>query len=96
MYLPCRITLRLAQHFIYVRNYKNALQCYKDCMEYTPDNLEILVAIGHLYMRMDCLESCQEICLQILKIDNLNMEATIMMADFSFKKVCIPINVNSM
>lgn len=78
----------MAQHFINARNYKNALQCYKDCLEYNPDNLEILVAIGHLYMQMDSLESCQEICLQILKLDNLNMDAAIMMADFSFKKVC--------
>lgn len=79
--------MQLAQHFITAKNYKNALQCYKDCLEYSPDNIDILIALGRLYLQMDSLELCQEICLQILKIDNLNMSASIMMADFSFKKV---------
>lgn len=77
----------MAQHLIGCRNYKSAVQCYKDYLEYNPDDIDILIALGRLFMQMDSLESCQEICLQILKIDNLNLAASIMMADFSLRKV---------
>lgn len=77
----------MAQHFVNVRNNEQALSCFKECLKYTPNDMEVLTSLGRLYMQTNAMELCRDVCLQILQIDSNNEAASVMMADLSFRKV---------
>lgn len=77
----------MAQHCINLRNNDEALNCFKECLKYTPNDLEILPVLGRLYLQMNAMDSCRDICLQILQIDSNHEAASVMMADLSFRNV---------
>lgn len=77
----------MGQHFVNLRNNDKALDCFKECLTCTPNDIEILTVLGRLYMQMNVMDLCREVCLQILQIDSNHEAASVMMADLSFRKV---------
>ncbi|XP_020612885.1 tetratricopeptide repeat protein 21B-like [Orbicella faveolata] len=45
-----------------------------------------MLALARLYLTVDDLDSCQQQCVQLLKMDSENDAATVMMADLMFRK----------
>ncbi|XP_046806712.1 tetratricopeptide repeat protein 21B-like [Lucilia cuprina] len=82
-----KICLLMAQHSINLRNNEQALSCFKECLKYTPNDIEVLTSLGRLYMQMNAMEMCRDVCLQILQIDSNHEAASVMMADLSFRKM---------
>ena len=97
------IGVKLAEIASTLKNHDQAVQFYKDTLEISPNNTEILTALAKLYMQvrivrvLDCrkfrvlqmniLEPCQQICTNILAIEAENEHASVMMADIAFRKV---------
>ncbi|KAL9899857.1 tetratricopeptide repeat protein 21B-like [Glossina fuscipes fuscipes] len=82
-----KICLLMAQYWSHLKNNAEALACLEECLKYTPNDIEILTSLARLYIQMDFMDSCREICLRILQIDNSNEAASVIMADLSFRKM---------
>uniref|UniRef100_A0A1A9WYM1 Tetratricopeptide repeat protein 21B n=1 Tax=Glossina brevipalpis TaxID=37001 RepID=A0A1A9WYM1_9MUSC len=82
-----KICLLMAQYWTHLKNNPEALSCLEECLKYTPNDIEILTSLARLYIQMDFMDSCREICLRILQIDNSNEAASVIMADLSFRKM---------
>lgn len=77
----------MAEQSISVRENDKAVQYYKEAIKYAPQDLGLLAALAKLHMQRNGMEQCQQVCGQILQIDNKNEAASVMMADLSFRKV---------
>ncbi|KAM7360843.1 tetratricopeptide repeat protein 21B-like isoform 2-T5 [Cochliomyia hominivorax] len=82
-----KICFLMAQDFVNTRNYEEALSCFKECLKWTPSDIEVLTSLGRLYMQTNAIEMCRDVCLQILQIDSNNEAASVIMADLSFRKM---------
>lgn len=78
----------MAQQSINLRNNDQALKCFKECLKYRPNDISVLSSLARLYMQMNSMEQCRDVCMQIFQIDSNNEAASVMMADLSFRKVC--------
>lgn len=81
------ICLRLGNLAILLKNNEKAINFYKEGLQISPNNIQILVALSKLYMQMNYLELCQQTCSTILKIEPDNEIASVMLADIAFQKV---------
>ncbi|XP_030382481.1 tetratricopeptide repeat protein 21B-like isoform X3 [Scaptodrosophila lebanonensis] len=85
--LLSKICLRMAQHLINKRDKEQeCVKCIEECLKYASNDPKVLVPLARLYMQLNLVESCREMCLQILQIDSNNEDASVMMADLSFRK----------
>lgn len=82
-----KICLFMAHQAVYIKNKDLALNNSKECMKYSPNDIEILVSLAKLQMKLQEMDMCRNICLQILQIDNNNEAASVLMADVSFRKM---------
>ncbi|XP_068157433.1 tetratricopeptide repeat protein 21B-like [Drosophila tropicalis] len=82
-----KICLLMAQQSIQRRDNEQALQHFKECVKYTPNDVEILVSLARLQMNSMEMDLCRDTCLKILQIDSNNESASVMMADLSFRKM---------
>ncbi|XP_059219458.1 tetratricopeptide repeat protein 21B [Stomoxys calcitrans] len=82
-----KICLLIAQHCTNVRNTEMALANFKECLKYDPNDIEVLKPLSRVYMQMNAMDLCRDVCLQILQIDSNNEAASVMMADLSFRKM---------
>lgn len=80
----------MAQQAIYIQNNDLALSNFKECMKYTPNDIETLVSLAKLQMKSKEMDMCRNTCLQILQLDSNSEAASVLMADLSFRKVCDP------
>jgi len=79
----------MAQQAIYIKNKDLAFNNSRECMKYSANDIEVLVSLANLQMKLQEMDMCRNICLQILQIDNNNEAASVLMADVSFRKVCM-------
>lgn len=77
----------MAEQSISLRENENALQFYKEALKFSPEDVQILCSLGRLYMQMNFMDLCRDICSQILRIDSNNETASVMMADLSFRQM---------
>ncbi|XP_017846384.1 tetratricopeptide repeat protein 21B-like [Drosophila busckii] len=82
-----KICLLIAQQAIHMKSNEMALTYFKECMKYTPNDLEILVSLAQLQMNSKEMNMCRDTCFEILQIDNNNEAASVIMADLSFRKM---------
>ncbi|XP_019763181.2 tetratricopeptide repeat protein 21B isoform X1 [Dendroctonus ponderosae] len=81
------ISLKLGEMAISMKSNEQAVSYYKEGLTVSPNNTSILVALAKLYMQMNYLELCQQTCAIILRIDQDNEAASVLMADIAFRKV---------
>uniref|UniRef100_T1GGC8 Tetratricopeptide repeat protein 21A/21B fourth ARM domain-containing protein n=1 Tax=Megaselia scalaris TaxID=36166 RepID=T1GGC8_MEGSC len=75
-----KICTLLAEQSISLRENEQALQYYKEALKFSPEDVQILCSLGRLYMQMNLMDLCRDICSQILRIDSNNETASVMMA----------------
>lgn len=74
---------------MHLRDNNQALAYFKECLKYTPNDIDTLAALARLYMQINGMDLCRDTCMQILHIDSNNEAASVMMADLSFRKVIL-------
>lgn len=82
-----KICLKLGHIATLLKNTEQAVNFYKEGLQTSPNNIQILVALANLYMQMSYLELCQQTCSTVLRIDPENETASVLMADIAFRKV---------
>ncbi|XP_038145708.1 tetratricopeptide repeat protein 21B [Cyprinodon tularosa] len=84
--LAAEICAEIAKHYTSQRGYERAVKFYKEALVYCETDRKVMQALAQLYLTLDELDLCQEQCSEILKNDNFNEDATLMMADIHFRK----------
>lgn len=82
-----KICTLLAEHSIMIRDNEQAIQHYKEAIKYSPQDISLQASLAKLYMQMNRMKECQNICAMILDNDPSNESAQIMMADLSFRRM---------
>lgn len=65
---------------------EDATRSYNEALRFTDNNIEALRALARLTLNQGNLDACQEHCLTILRTDQGDEEATIMLADVMFRR----------
>lgn len=70
-----------------LRENDQAIQYYKEAIKFASQDVVLLGSLAKLYLQMNWMDQCQQVCGQILQLDSKNEAASVMMADLSFRKV---------
>lgn len=84
--LAAEICAEIAKHYTSQRGYERAVKFYKEALVYCETDRKVMLELARLYLTLEEVDACQEQCSEILKNDNFNEDATLMMADINFKK----------
>ncbi|KAJ4933159.1 hypothetical protein JOQ06_029994 [Pogonophryne albipinna] len=84
--LAAEICAEIAKHYTSQRGYERAVKFYKEALVYCETDHKVMLELARLYLTLDDVDSCHDQCSIILKNDQLNEDATLMMADIMFRK----------
>ncbi|KAM6955026.1 tetratricopeptide repeat protein 21B isoform 2-T2 [Lycodopsis pacificus] len=84
--LAAEICAEIAKHYTSQRGYERAVKFYKEALVYCETDRKVMLELARLYLTLDEVDACQEQCSIILKSDQFNEDATLMMADIMFRK----------
>uniref|UniRef100_A0A3P8VGK7 Tetratricopeptide repeat domain 21B n=1 Tax=Cynoglossus semilaevis TaxID=244447 RepID=A0A3P8VGK7_CYNSE len=84
--LAAEICAEIAKHYTSQRGYERAVKFYKEALVYCETDRKVMMELARLYLTLDEVDACQEQCSVILKNDQFNEDATLMMADIMFRK----------
>ncbi|XP_053327438.1 tetratricopeptide repeat protein 21B [Spea bombifrons] len=84
--LAAEICAEIARHSAAQRDYEKAIRFYKEALVYCETDDKVILELAHLYLAQDDIDSCQQQCTLLLKNDQDNEAATMMMADLMFRK----------
>jgi tetratricopeptide repeat protein 21B len=82
-----KICALLAEQSILIRDNEQAIQHYKESIKYSPQDIVLQASLAKLFMQLNRMKECQNICAMILDFDPTNESAQIMMADLSFRRM---------
>ncbi|MEE6489492.1 hypothetical protein FKM82_015590 [Ascaphus truei] len=85
-HLAAEICSEIAKHSTAQRDYEKAIKFYKEALVYCETDNKVMLELAHLYLAQDDTDSCQQQCALLLKNDQDNEAATMMMADLMFRK----------
>ncbi|XP_053283448.1 tetratricopeptide repeat protein 21B-like [Pleuronectes platessa] len=80
------ICAEIAQHYKRLGFYKTAVKFYKEALVYCETDCKVLLDLARLHLTLDEVDACQAQCCLILKNDQFNVDATMMMADTMLRK----------
>lgn len=84
--LAAEICAEIARHAAAQRDYEKAIKFYKEALVYCETDNKVIMELAHLYLAQDDIDSCQQQCALLLKNDQNNEAAAMMMADLMFRK----------
>uniref|UniRef100_A0A8C3AZP6 Tetratricopeptide repeat domain 21B n=1 Tax=Cyclopterus lumpus TaxID=8103 RepID=A0A8C3AZP6_CYCLU len=84
--LAAEICAEIAKHYTSQRGYERAVKFYKEALVYCETDRKVMLELARLYLTLDEVDACQEQCGVILKNDQFNEDAILMMADIMFRK----------
>ncbi|XP_077473594.1 tetratricopeptide repeat protein 21B [Stigmatopora argus] len=84
--LAAKICAEIAQHYTRQRGYERAIKFYKEALVYCETDHKVMLELAQIFLTIDEVDSCQEQCSIILKNDQYNEDATLMMADLMFRR----------
>ncbi|XP_029461519.1 tetratricopeptide repeat protein 21B isoform X2 [Rhinatrema bivittatum] len=84
--LAAEICAEIAKHFTTRKDYEKAIQFYKEALVYCETDNKVMLELAQLYLVQDDIDACQHQCALLLKHDQDNEAATMMMADLMFRK----------
>lgn len=79
----------MAEQAMSLRDNQQALIHYKEAVKFSPDDIKVMAAIARIYMQLNQIRECEDICASILKSDANNEVALVIMADISFRNVSV-------
>uniref|UniRef100_A0A671XG31 Tetratricopeptide repeat domain 21B n=1 Tax=Sparus aurata TaxID=8175 RepID=A0A671XG31_SPAAU len=84
--LAAEICAEIAKHYTSQRGYERAVKFYKEALVYCETDRKVMLELARLYLNLNEVDACQEQCSVILKSDQFNEDATLMIADIMFRK----------
>uniref|UniRef100_A0A8C0BSC9 Tetratricopeptide repeat domain 21B n=1 Tax=Buteo japonicus TaxID=224669 RepID=A0A8C0BSC9_9AVES len=84
--LAAEICAEIAKHSTAQRNYEKAIKFYKEALVHCETDNKAMLELARLYLAQDDTDACQHQCSLLLKNDQDNEAATMMMADLMFRK----------
>ncbi|KAH9507420.1 Tetratricopeptide repeat protein 21B [Bulinus truncatus] len=84
--LAASICSQLAEHAANQRDTETAIKFYKEALVYSENDSKRSLDLAGLYLMTEDLDSCQHQLMTLLKNDNDNDSATIMLADLMFRR----------
>ncbi|KAL0963799.1 hypothetical protein UPYG_G00313730 [Umbra pygmaea] len=84
--LAAEICAEIAKHYTGLRGYERAVKFYKEALVYCESDSKVMLELARLYLSLDDVDGCQQQCSVLLKNDQNNEDATLMMADLMFRK----------
>nr|XP_030134266.3 tetratricopeptide repeat protein 21B isoform X1 [Taeniopygia guttata] len=84
--LAAEICAEIAKHSTAQRNYEKAIKFYKEALVHCETNNKAMLELARLYLAQDDTDAGQHQCSLLLKNDQDNEAATMMMADLMFRK----------
>lgn len=63
------------------------LYSLQEALKYSQEDIKIMTSLARLYMQVNNIGECQVMCSMILKVDPNNENASVLMADLSFRRV---------
>uniref|UniRef100_A0A8C9WIP1 Tetratricopeptide repeat domain 21B n=1 Tax=Scleropages formosus TaxID=113540 RepID=A0A8C9WIP1_SCLFO len=84
--LAAEICSEIAKHYTCQRDYEKAIKFYKEALVYCESDSKLMLELARLYLKQDDVDACQQQCSALLKSDQVNEAATVMMADLMFRK----------
>ncbi|XP_069472384.1 tetratricopeptide repeat protein 21B [Ambystoma mexicanum] len=84
--LAAEICAEIAKHSTSQRDYEKAIKFYKEALVYCETDNKIMLELAHLFLAQEDTDACQHQCTLLLKNDQDNEAATMMMADLMFRK----------
>ncbi|XP_048342202.1 tetratricopeptide repeat protein 21B isoform X1 [Sphaerodactylus townsendi] len=84
--LAAEICAEIAKHSAAQRNYEKAIKFYKEALVHCETDSKVMLELARLYLAHDDVEACQHQCALLLKNDQDNVAASMMMADLMFRK----------
>uniref|UniRef100_A0A665UEE5 Tetratricopeptide repeat domain 21B n=1 Tax=Echeneis naucrates TaxID=173247 RepID=A0A665UEE5_ECHNA len=84
--LAAEICAEIAKYYTSQRGYERAVKFYKEALVYCETDRKVMLELASLYLTLDESDACQEQCSIILKNDQFNEDATLMMANIMLKK----------
>uniref|UniRef100_A0A4W5LJJ5 Tetratricopeptide repeat domain 21B n=1 Tax=Hucho hucho TaxID=62062 RepID=A0A4W5LJJ5_9TELE len=84
--LAAEICGEIAKHYTSLRGYERAVKFYKEALVYCESDGKVMLELARLYLTLDDVDGCQQQCSVLLKSDQVNEDATLMMADLMFRK----------
>lgn len=76
----------LAEHFKDVRNYTKAYLFYKELLQYTPDNVDVLVSCAEMEVRCGKMADAKATYEQVVALDSDNLQACNFLGSYYFLK----------
>ena len=68
------------------KNDEKAISAYKEAQKHDEGNIASMLALAKFHLRRGELEKCQHQCMTLMRVDESNEEATMMLADLMFQK----------
>uniref|UniRef100_A0AAX7UYZ9 Tetratricopeptide repeat domain 21B n=1 Tax=Astatotilapia calliptera TaxID=8154 RepID=A0AAX7UYZ9_ASTCA len=84
--LAAEICAEIAKHYTSQRGYERAVKFYKEALVYCETDRKVMLELACLYLTLGETDACQEQCNVILKNDQFNEDATLMLADIMLRK----------
>ncbi|XP_007494364.1 tetratricopeptide repeat protein 21B isoform X1 [Monodelphis domestica] len=84
--LAAEICAEIAKHSAAQRDYEKSIKFYKEALVYCETDNKAMLELARLYLAQDDPDACQRHCALLLKNDQDNEAATMMMADLMFRK----------
>lgn len=84
--LAAEICAEIAKHYTSQRGFERAVKFYKEALVYCESDSKVMLELARLYLFLDDIDACQQQCSLLLKSDQVNEDATLMMADLMFRK----------
>ncbi|XP_066468231.1 tetratricopeptide repeat protein 21B isoform X2 [Tiliqua scincoides] len=84
--IAAEICAEIAKHSAIQRNYEKAIKFYKEALVHCETDNKVMLELARLYLAHDDVDACQRQCALLLKNDQDNVAATMMMADLMFRK----------
>lgn len=82
-----KICTLMASHCTLIRDNDSAILHYKEAIKFSPQDTTQQASLAKLYMQLNRMQECQNICAMILDNDPNDESAQIMMADLSFRRM---------
>ncbi|KAM9033188.1 tetratricopeptide repeat protein 21B [Sarcophilus harrisii] len=80
------ICTEIAKHSAIQRDYEKSIKFYKEALVHCETDSKAMLELARLYLALDDPVACQRHCALLLKNDQDNEAATMMMADLMFRK----------
>ncbi|XP_061199524.1 tetratricopeptide repeat protein 21B isoform X2 [Neopsephotus bourkii] len=84
--LAAEICAEIAKHSTAQRNYEKAIKFYKEALVHCETDNKAMLELARLYLAQDDIDACQHQCSLLLRNDQDNEAAAMMMADLMFRK----------